>query len=111
MPGGHILPPPQPPPTGQRQSPGGPILEPYVPTTATKLNPELEDLIDDLFDGLRESAKAKARKGDFDYQGEWRKLSEAQLARALFEELLDGCVYYAMGVHRFGWPEAKWEDV
>lgn len=76
----------------------------YERTTRDKLNPELDEAIDYFFRNLGADAKAKACKGDLDYQGKWLELSEDELKQYLAEELLDLLVYYAMGVHRFGWP-------
>lgn len=76
----------------------------YEPTTPDRLNPELDEAIEDFFRHLMVAAHDKALKGDLDYQGKWLKLSENELRQYLMEELLDLLVYYAMGVRRFGWP-------
>ncbi len=75
----------------------------YLRTTEDKLNPILESAIQVFAMNMEEKMIAKAIKGDLDYQGKWMTLTEAQLKEYLEEELLDLCVYYAMGVQRFGW--------
>lgn len=76
----------------------------YEPTTPDRLNPELDEAIEVVFGSLKAAAKAKALKGDLDYQGKWKTLSEDELKQYLMEELLDLLNYYAMGAKRFGWP-------
>lgn len=76
----------------------------YEPTTPECLNPELDEAIEVTFDSFKAAAKAKALKGDLDYQGKWLELTERELVQYLMEEFLDLLNYYAMGAKRFGWP-------
>ena len=75
----------------------------YQETTEDKLNPVLHAAIAAFAGQMEAKMVAKAIKGDLGYQGKWMELTENQLKEYLEEELLDLCVYYAMGVQRFGW--------
>ena len=75
----------------------------YLETTPTKLNPILDSAIQTFTMKLEEKLVAKAIKGDLGYQGKWMTLTEDQLKEEIEAELLDLCVYYAMGIQRFGW--------
>ena len=78
-------------------------MSPYIPTTEDRLNPILHGAIAAFAGQFEAKMVDKAIKGDLDYQGKWLELSVAELKEYLEEELLDLCVYYAMGSMRFGW--------